>query len=228
MPRGCRSQSISLSISSTWILRCRRTSITITDGPFAPIATIIAYWAWELPEFPDSWVDRHRFFDEIWCPSEFTRAAIAAKLPKPVLAMPHAIDFPVPQGDFERNSACRRGRFLFLFCLRPELDPGAQESPRGDRGIPQGLSHRRSGRLVVKTHNPDRHSTAFADSSSELEGLPDTYLICETLPRTAVYELQQACDCFVSLHRGRRVRPHRRRSHVSGKAGHHNRLVRHG
>jgi len=28
----------------------------------------IAYWAWELPEFPDGWVDRHRFFDEIWWP----------------------------------------------------------------------------------------------------------------------------------------------------------------
>jgi glycosyltransferase involved in cell wall biosynthesis len=55
--------------------------------------------------------------------------------------------------------------------------------------------------LVVKTHNPDRHSTAFAELQAKLEGLPNTFLICETLPRTAVYELQQACDSFVSLHR---------------------------
>jgi len=55
--------------------------------------------------------------------------------------------------------------------------------------------------LVVKTHNPDRHSVAFAELESELKDLPNTHLICETLPRTAVYELQQACDCFVSLHR---------------------------
>ncbi len=55
--------------------------------------------------------------------------------------------------------------------------------------------------LVVKTHNPDRNSSAFAELKAELEGLPNTFLICETLSRTAVYELEQACDCFVSLHR---------------------------
>ena len=161
----------------------------------------IGYWAWELPEFPDSWVDRHRFFDEIWCPSEFTRAAIAAKLPKPVLAMPHAIDFPVPQGDFRKKFGLPARRFLFLFVY----DLNSTQERKNPRAViaafrkafpiggPVGL--------VVKTHNPDRHSTAFAELQSELKGLPDTCLICETLPRTAVYELQQACDCFVSLHR---------------------------
>ena len=161
----------------------------------------IAYWAWELPEFPDSWVDRHRFFDEIWCPSEFARAAIAAKLPKPVLAMPHAIEFAVPQGDFRKKFGLPPRMFLFLFVY----DLNSTQERKNPRAViaafrkafpiggPVGL--------VVKTHNPDRHSTAFAELKSELEGLPNTYLICETLPRTAVYELQQACDCFVSLHR---------------------------
>jgi GT2 family glycosyltransferase/glycosyltransferase involved in cell wall biosynthesis len=161
----------------------------------------IAYWAWELPEFPDSWVDRHRFFDEIWCPSEFTRAAIAAKLPKPVLAMPHAIDFPVPQGDFRKKFGLPARRFLFLFVY----DLNSTQERKNPRGViaafrkafplggPVGL--------VVKTHNPERHPEAFAELKAELKDLPDTYLISETLPRTAVYELQQACDCFVSLHR---------------------------
>ena len=161
----------------------------------------IAYWAWELPEFPDSWVDRHRFFDEIWCPSEFTRVAIAAKLPKPVLAMPHAIDFPMPQGDFRKKFGLPVRKFLFLFVY----DLNSTQERKNPRAViaafrkafplggPVGL--------VVKTHNLDRHSTAFAELQSELKGLPDTYLICETLPRAAVYELQQACDCFVSLHR---------------------------
>jgi len=161
----------------------------------------IAYWAWELPEFPDSWVDRHRFFDEIWCPSEFARAAIAAKLPKPVLAMPHAIDFPVPQGDFRRKFGLPPRIFLFLFVY----DLNSTQERKNPKAViaafrkafplggPVGL--------VVKTHNPDRNSEAFAELEAELEDLPNTQLICETLPRTAVYELQQACDCFVSLHR---------------------------
>lgn len=161
----------------------------------------IAYWAWELPEFPDGWVDRHRFFDEIWCPSEFSRAAIAAKLPKPVLAMPHAIEFPVPQGDFRKKFGLPDRMFLFLFVY--DLNSTQErKNPRAviaafRRAFPIGGPVG----LVVKTHNPDRHSTAFAELQAELEGLPNTFLICETLPRTAVYELQQACDCFVSLHR---------------------------
>ena len=161
----------------------------------------IAYWAWELPEFPDAWVDRHRFFDEIWCPSEFARAAIAAKLPKPVLAMPHAIEFPVPQGDFRPKFRLPARMFLFLFVY----DLNSTQERKNPRAViaafrkafpiggPVGL--------VVKTHNPDRHSATFAELESDLEGLENTFLICETLPRTAVYELQQACDCFVSLHR---------------------------
>ena len=161
----------------------------------------IAYWAWELPEFPDGWVDRHRFFDEIWCPSEFARAAIAAKLPKPVLAMPHAIDFTLPQGDFRKKFGLPPRIFLFLFVY----DLNSTQERKNPKAViaafrkafpiggPVGL--------VVKTHNPDRNSTAFAELQAELEGLENTYLICETLSRAAVYELQQACDCFVSLHR---------------------------
>ena len=161
----------------------------------------IGYWAWELPEFPDNWVDRHQFFNEIWCPSEFTRAAIAAKLPKPVLAMPHAIDFPVPQGDFRPKFGLPARRFLFLFVY----DLNSTQERKNPRAViaafrkafpiggPVGL--------VVKTHNPDRHSTVFAELEAQLAGLENATLICETLPRAAVYELQQACDCFVSLHR---------------------------
>jgi GT2 family glycosyltransferase/glycosyltransferase involved in cell wall biosynthesis len=161
----------------------------------------IAYWAWELPEFPDGWVDRHQFFNEIWCPSEFARASIAAKMPKPVLAMPHAIDFPVPQGDFRAKFGLPPRLFLFLFAY----DLNSTQERKNPRAViaafrkafpiggPVGL--------VVKTHNPDRHSAAFAELEAQLAGLENTFLICETLSRTAVYELQQACDCFVSLHR---------------------------
>src|SRR5206468_3914446 len=74
----------------------------------------IAFWAWELMEFPDSRVRHHRLFDEIWCLSEFTRTAIAAKVPKPVLAMPLAIDFPVPRGELRAKFGLPERTFLFL------------------------------------------------------------------------------------------------------------------
>jgi GT2 family glycosyltransferase/glycosyltransferase involved in cell wall biosynthesis len=161
----------------------------------------IAYWAWELPEFPDGWVSKHSYFDEIWCPSEFARAAIAAKLPKPVLTMPHAIGFPVPEGDFRPKFGLPDRTFLFLFVF----DLNSTQERKNPRAViaayRKAFSEGGPVGLVIKTHNADRNSAAFAELQSELAGLPNTHLICETLPRTAVYELQQACDCFVSLHR---------------------------
>ena len=161
----------------------------------------IAYWAWELPEFPDGWVYQHRFFDEIWCPSEFTRAALAAKVPKPVLAMPHAIDFPVPQGDFRAKFGLPERTFLFLFIY----DLNSTQERKNPRAVVAAFRKAFPAGgpvgLVIKTHNPDREAAAFAELQAELAGLANVHLICDTLPRVAICELQQTCDCFVSLHR---------------------------
>ena len=48
----------------------------------------IAYFAWELTEFPDAWLSSFDYFDEVWCPSDFAREAIAMKSPLPVITMP--------------------------------------------------------------------------------------------------------------------------------------------
>lgn len=161
----------------------------------------IAYWAWELPEFPDGWVRYHRFFDEIWCPSEYARAAIAAKVPKPVLAMPHAIDFPAPRGDLRKKFGLPERVFLFLFIY----DLNSTQERKNPQAVIAAFRRAFPGGgpvgLVIKTHNPGHHSEAFAALQAQLTGLSNAHLISDTLPRPAVIELQQTCDCFVSLHR---------------------------
>jgi glycosyltransferase involved in cell wall biosynthesis len=161
----------------------------------------IAYWAWELPEFPDAWVRQCEFFDEIWCPSDFVRESIAAKVPLPVLAMPHAIDFRVPQGDFRPKFGLPPAQFLFLFVY----DLNSTQERKNPRAVIAAFRKAFPGSgpagLVIKTHNPAINPVAFADLQAQLAGLPNVHLISDTLPRTAVYELQQACDCFTSLHR---------------------------
>ena len=161
----------------------------------------IGYWAWELPEFPDGWVAHYRFFDEIWCPSEFTRAAIAAKVPVPVLAMPHAIDFPIPAGDFRPRFALPPRTFLFLFVYDLNSTQQRKNPKAVIAAFRQAFPAGGPVGLVIKTQNPGRNPAALAELQAELQDLPNAHLISDTLSRTAVYELQQACDCFVSLHR---------------------------
>jgi glycosyltransferase involved in cell wall biosynthesis len=161
----------------------------------------IGYWAWELPEFPDAWMHHSNYFDEIWTPSRFTTEAIAQKLPLPVLTMPHAISFPRPVGDFRRKYGLPADKFLFLF-LYDLNSYSERKNPAAvlDAFRRSGLAGRGAA-LVIKVHNVPRNPADFERLREAAAALPGTTLITQTLTRTEIYELEGACDCFVSLHR---------------------------
>lgn len=161
----------------------------------------IAYWAWELPEFPDAWVQHCVHFDEIWAPSRFAAEAIAQKVPLPVLTMPHAISFTRPQGGFRRKYGLPEDKFLFLFLY----DLNSYSERKNPAAVIEAF--RRSGlaghgaALVIKVHNVPRNPADFERLREATASLPGTTLITQTLARSEIYELESACDCFVSLHR---------------------------
>jgi len=161
----------------------------------------IGYWAWELPEFPDAWVDHASYFDEIWTPSRFTTEAIAEKIHLPVLTMPHAIAFPRPEGEFRRKYGLPADKFLFLF-LYDLNSYSERKNPAAvlDAFRRSGLAGRGAA-LVIKVHNVPRNPADFERLREAAAALPGTTLITQTLARAEVYELESACDCFVSLHR---------------------------
>jgi glycosyltransferase involved in cell wall biosynthesis len=164
----------------------------------------IGYFAWELPEFPDAWAASFDFYDEIWCPSDFTTTAIAMKSPLPVITMPHAIAFPRPT---EAVAALRTrlglpvDKFLFLTLF----DLNSYVERKNPRAVVAAF--RQSGLagtgavLVLKVQNAASNQTEFSALQASLRDLPGTVLLTETLSRTDIYALEAACDCFVSLHR---------------------------
>jgi glycosyltransferase involved in cell wall biosynthesis len=168
----------------------------------------IAYFAWELPEYPDAWVPSFDYYDEIWCPSDFTAAAIALKSPLPVLTMPHAIAFAPPAGTAAEGRAqfglpADRFLFLTLFDLNSyaaRKNPGAaieafRRAARDSAALAKGAA------LVLKVQNVAGNEADFAALKASVADLPDTVLLTETLSRADVYALEAACDAFVSLHR---------------------------
>jgi len=164
----------------------------------------IAYFAWELPEFPDAWVPSFDYFDEVWCPSDFAAAAIAMKSPLPVLTMPHAIAFAPPTESTDQlraRFALPKNAFLFLTLF----DLNSYSARKNPRAVIEAF--RRSGlsgpkaALVVKVQNVTGNESDFAALQSSVADLPGTVLLTETLPRADVYALEAACDSFVSLHR---------------------------
>lgn len=164
----------------------------------------IAYFAWELPEFPDAWTTSFDYFDEIWCPSDFTTSAIALKSPVPVLTMPHSISFAAPG----ESIAQLRARFglpanAFLFLTLFDLNSySARKNPRAviDAFRRSGLAGSGAA-LVLKVQNVAGNEADFAALQQSVRDLPGTVLLTETLSRSDIYALQAACDVFVSLHR---------------------------
>lgn len=164
----------------------------------------IGYFAWELPEFPDAWVPSFDYFDEIWCPSDFTAAAVREKAPVPVLTMPHAIGFPAPAGTTGEIRA-RLGLpadtylFLTLFDLNSYA---ARKNPRAavEAFRASGLAGGGAA-LVIKVQNVQGNEADFAALAASVRDLPGTVLLTATFSRQDLYALEAACDAFVSLHR---------------------------
>ena len=161
----------------------------------------IGYWAWELPEFPDAWVPSCVYFDEIWCPSEFAREAIAMKISLPVIAMPHAISFKRPTGDVRQRFGLPANQFLFLV-LYDLNSYSERKNPRAAIKAFRlsGLAGRGAA-LVLKVHNVSGNEQDLEKLRDEIAELPGSVIITDTLSRADVYALEAACDCYVSLHR---------------------------
>jgi glycosyltransferase involved in cell wall biosynthesis len=172
-----------------------------TMGPdfFAGKYTI-AYWHWELEEFPDRWQASFEGVDEVWTPTRFVQGAVSAKAKVPVLIMPHAISLPPVKPSRERFGLPRAG-FLFL-TMYDLLSYQERKNPEAAiRAFRKAFGSSGDATLVIKVLNADRRPEDLGRLRESLSDLASVVLLTSTLPRQAVYDLEATCDAFVSLHR---------------------------
>lgn len=73
----------------------------------------IAFWAWELENFPEEAKLFFPLFDEIWVPSNFCAESISKISPIPVLKFMHSIDITEPK--YKRDAfKLNEDKFIFL------------------------------------------------------------------------------------------------------------------
>lgn len=161
----------------------------------------IAYWLWELEEFPAEWVSCIDTVDEIWTPSEFISRGIRKKTKKPVMTMPYGMHL-------EDKNLFRRDHFFlpedtFLFLVMYDfLSISERKNPYGaiqaymrafkptDAGV---------GLVVKANHLGDKRK--LERLREELKEYPNIYFITDNLGRREVESLIAAADVLVSLHR---------------------------
>ncbi len=161
----------------------------------------IAYWAWELPEFPDEWVEACKYYDEIWCPSRFVAEAISKKVNLPTVVMPHSILTPeLEERDWRSHFNLPKDLVLFLFAF----DFNSYLERKNPHGVIEAFKQAFPGGgpagLILKYHSHEGHPEDYARFRAALEGVAHVYEISESVSRAEITGLQAACDVFISLH----------------------------
>lgn len=162
----------------------------------------IGFWHWELPEFPDEWIENFELVDEVWAPSTFVVDSISAKSSVPVVKIPHSIQVKIDKERPRTYFELPQEPFLFL-CMYDLKSYQERKNPMGAIQSFQRAFDKEDTTvgLVVKVnglHDGDA-DTAILDKLAA--GYKNIYFIKQTLSRSDTNALIQIIDCFISLHR---------------------------
>ena len=160
----------------------------------------IAFWLWELEEFPEEWINALSLVNEVWTPSEFASNSIRKVTSKPVHTIPYALRLPM-------CDSCARDMFnlpsdVFLFlCMFDCNSNFERKNPMGTiaaykRAFTVDV---KDVGLVIKLNNPQNQEIQAI--LKELEGYSNIFIIKDVLEKKHVNSLISCVDVYVTLHR---------------------------
>lgn len=161
----------------------------------------IAYWFYELPDFPPNWGMVCDVLDEIWVATEFVRESIQRVTTTPVYVLPA----PIQVGEHITASRSTFGipddRYTFLFSFNPGSS-AARKNPFGLFDAYERAFGDQADKplLVLK----GQALNAFPELAAELRRRAaelGVLLLEQNLSRDEMYTLIASCDCYISLHR---------------------------
>lgn len=161
----------------------------------------IGYWVWELPHFPDKWVEWFKYFDEIWTPSYYSAESMCQKTNIPIIRVPHSIEVKVNKEMGRNYFGLPSNKFLFLF-MYDVLSWIDRKNPQAViEAFKKAFKNNEDVGLVIKVSN-SKHGPEDIKKLEELKkNYKNIYIIDEILPKIEINSLLNCCDVFVSLHR---------------------------
>jgi GT2 family glycosyltransferase len=162
----------------------------------------IGYWAWELPEFPDKWLETFNLVDEIWVPSEFVNSAISAKSPVPVVTIPHVVK--IDESELTKFNREHFGIPSNAFIFLNMFDSNSVIERKNPFGAIKAFKDAFSSSdkeviLLVKVSNANK--SALKELKNEIDNYKNIILIDKHYSRVELNSLIAGIDCYVSLHR---------------------------
>ena len=170
----------------------------------------IAYWAWELEEFPNGWETAFDQYDEIWCPSSYCATALIQRSPIPVISIPHLPDWNKLDQLSKKRALLQQQQieskpvqFLCLFDFWSTLERKNPEAviKSFKLAFQNQLAHAPKARLVIKSSNAKQFPLDAKKISLIIDNDPNIEWIDTLLSQNELENLYLKSDVFVSLHR---------------------------
>lgn len=157
-------------------------------------------WAWELEDFPKSWLRAFEFVDEVWMNSEFAARGLRKVATKPIRVFPLPVCTPVASAAGRSGLGLPDGfMFLFVFSYASVFE---RKNPDGlVRAFTRAFAPGEGPVLVVKSVKGELHRDKRERLLYAAAGRPDVILLEEYLSAGDKNALMALCDCYVSLHR---------------------------
>lgn len=160
----------------------------------------IAFWLWELEEFPEEWKKYCCLFDEIWTPSEFAANSIKKVTDIPVEVLPYYITVPYNKGVGRKEFSLPENKFLFLLMYDVNSTEGRKNPQGAIKAYKKAFeSTNKDVGLVIKVNNGS--SEQLINLKKQLSEYKNIYYLTETIDKEDVNSLLKCVNVFVSLHR---------------------------
>ncbi|SEM26970.1 MULTISPECIES: glycosyltransferase family 4 protein [unclassified Butyrivibrio] len=161
----------------------------------------IAFWLWELPEFPQEWVYQIDMFDEIWTPSEFVSDAVRRVTSKPVHTVPYAMREPATLDKCDRDYfGIPADKFLYLMSY-DGLSNSDRKNPDASiaaykAAFPTELPD--VGLIIKATHAGEAEMEHLREL---MAGYENVYILTDSFSKEEFNSLIKCADAHISLHR---------------------------
>ena len=182
---------------SLYIVHCggpQTSNLMWSIMPQAADAYKVAYWAWELPDPAPDWRGYDALVDEIWTPSEFSRASIAKQSSKPIHVVPHFI-----KAQAERRK--QSGDTFRVLVMADSRSSFSRKNPAGAiRAFGKAFASSTAAHLYVKLSGRPDEIAAFTKEMG-IAGSQNITIINEKLSNDEMIQLFRSVDIMLSLHR---------------------------
>lgn len=183
------------------------------NGPYLPYALwrlgrgavagrrVIGYWAWELPALPATWDRGFGFVHEIWVPSRFTAAAVAARTRLPVRVVAHPLPDPAPAPLSRADLGVPENAFVVMAFFHMGSSFTRKNPLATVEAFRRAFGDDPSKVLVLKVVDAGVAPWARERLLGALDGASNIRLIERRLTGAEVTGMLALSDAVVSLHR---------------------------